>query len=66
MAVLLSSGAISLAEKGVDAIEPVEMFKKIRDACDAVVKAFESGDQGAVATAMEKFAATITELDLWK
>lgn len=47
-------------------MDPVEMFKQIRDACDAVVRAFESNDQGAIELAIANFAAVITKLDLWK
>ncbi len=47
-------------------MEPIEVFKAMRDSCDEVVKAMESEDAEAIETAIGKFAVLMMKLDALK
>jgi len=47
-------------------MEPLEMFKAMRDSCDAVIKAMESDDPEAIEAAIGKFAVLMMKLDALK
>lgn len=47
-------------------MEGIELFKKLRDACDGVIKAYESNDEAAKETALGKFVLLMLELDAIK
>ena len=47
-------------------MEPLEIFRKMRDVCDEVVKALESKDAEATETAMGKFVMLMMKLDALK
>lgn len=36
-------------------MEPIESFKKLRDVCDDVIKAYESEDEKEIESAMGRF-----------
>ena len=47
-------------------MEPIEIFTKLRDACDEVVKALESYDVKAFEEATDKFMLLMIKLDCLK
>lgn len=47
-------------------MEGIEVFKKLRDACDEVIKSYESKDETVIATALGKFMLLMLELDAIK
>jgi hypothetical protein len=44
----------------------IEVFKKIRDTCDDVIKAFESGDEKELENAAGRFVLLMVQLDSLK
>jgi hypothetical protein len=52
--------------KGGIRVEPLEMFKKLRDVCDEVVNAMESEDETATENALGKFMVLMMKLDALK
>ncbi len=47
-------------------MEPVEMFKKLRDTCDDVVKAMESNNEKEIENALGRFMVLMIQLDALK
>ncbi len=47
-------------------MESIEIFKKLRDSCDEVIKACESQDETAIENAFAKFLLLILQLDALK
>ncbi len=47
-------------------MEPIETFKKLRDSCDAIIKALESEDIEAIESAMGRFLMLMLELEALK
>lgn len=47
-------------------MEGIQMFKKLRDVCDEVVKALESKDEAAAENALGKFMLLMVQLDCLK
>ncbi len=47
-------------------MEPIDVFKKLRDTCDEVVKALESKDEEATEMALAKFMMLMVKLDALK
>lgn len=47
-------------------MEGVEIFKKLRDSCDEVIKAYESEDEAAIENALGKFLLLMFQLDALK
>jgi len=47
-------------------MEPIELFKKLRDISDEIVKALESNDEEAMETAMGKFMVLMMKFDAVK
>ena len=47
-------------------MEPLEMFRKMRDVCDEVIKGLESEDAEATESAMGKFIMLMLKLDALK
>lgn len=44
----------------------IEIFKKLRDACDDVIKAYESNDAAETENALGKFMLLMVQLDALK
>ena len=51
---------------GKDINDPIEMFRKLRNACDEVILAYESNDEMAVENAIERFVLLMIQLDAIK
>lgn len=47
-------------------MEPIDFFKKLRDACDELVKAFEGNDAKLLDEANDKFMLLMIKLDCVK
>lgn len=47
-------------------MDSIEIFKKLRDVCDEVVKAYESKDEAAIEGALGKFMLLMVQLDCLK
>jgi hypothetical protein len=47
-------------------MEPIEAFKKLREICDDIVKAYESEDEQAIETAMGRFLFLCMQLQTSK
>lgn len=47
-------------------MEPIEMFRKLRDACDEAINAMESENEEAIETALGKFMVLMMKLDTLK
>lgn len=47
-------------------MESIEIFKKLRDVCDEVIKAIESNDDAAIENALGKFMLLMVQLDAIK
>ena len=47
-------------------MEPIDVFRKLRDVCDEVVKALESKDEEAKETALAKFVLLMVRLEALK
>jgi len=45
---------------------PIDVFRKLRDVCDEMVKAMESKDEKATETAFAKFMLLMVKLDALK
>ena len=47
-------------------MEGIEVFKKLRDVCDEVIKAMESKDETAFENALGRFMLLMLQLDALK
>ncbi|MGX5475943.1 hypothetical protein [Bacillus toyonensis] len=47
-------------------MEPIEVFKKLRDVCDDIIKAHDSGDEKEIESAMGRFIMVCMQLDALK
>jgi hypothetical protein len=47
-------------------MDNIEMFKKLRDAADDVVKAYESNDEKEIENALGRFMLLMIQLDALK
>lgn len=47
-------------------MEPIEMFRQLRNACDEVIKAMESEDVELIETVIGKFMVLMMKLDALK
>jgi hypothetical protein len=47
-------------------MEPIEVFRKMRDVCDEVIKAMESENVEVIETAIGKFAVLMMKLEALK
>lgn len=47
-------------------MEPIEMFKKIRDASDEIIQALESNDEKTIEEASDKFMLLMIKLERLK
>jgi hypothetical protein len=55
-----------IEEGGEKVMEPIEMFKKLRDISDEIIKALESEDEKAAESAMGRFVMLMVQLDCLK
>jgi len=47
-------------------MEPIEVFKQLRDACDDVIKAVESNDQQRIDASIQRFVGLMVQLEALK
>ena len=47
-------------------MEGIEVFRKLRDVCDDVIKAFESNDEAAIENSLGRFMLLMVQLDAIK
>jgi len=47
-------------------MEPIEMFRQLRDACDEIIKAMENDDVEAMELVMGKFMVLMMKFDAVK
>lgn len=47
-------------------MEGIDVFKKLRDVCDEIVKAYESKDDTAIENGLGKFMLLMLQLDAIK
>ncbi len=47
-------------------MEDIEVFKKLRDVCDEVIKAYKQGNEKAVEDALGRFMLLMMQLDALK
>jgi 3-oxoacyl-(acyl-carrier-protein) synthase len=63
---LILTGEANFIFRGGLKMESIEVFRKLRDVCDEVVKAMESEDEAAIENALGKFMLLMVKLDAIK
>ncbi|MHB8983757.1 MAG: hypothetical protein ACYC4E_00180 [Carboxydocellales bacterium] len=64
--VIATTAGRQLNRMEVGEMEGIELFIKLRDACDAVVKAYESDDAEAIQNSLGRFMLLMIQLDAIK